>query len=520
MWQAVVTDLDQHARQFIADYDEIKITARLNGYRDVQINVAPNDPSSPDLLIAQRALKVYSATGAPRFNGQIWEPLERTSGGIKVVARDPYATFAWRRVRASTSYTATNNAGGPWDAGQIFADRIAVQNSYRNTYLRAGARQASANRVRKYDPGMLEHDLITNLANVANGYFFLIDPLDGVAGSMAEARVLYPNAGSTREEVRFEFGEGTLDNCSDYSTVQTLPRNRYVTSGAGDDGTGFSGRIAASAEDATSIATFGLFEDEDAFSDVSELATLQEHADASLALAPPTAVTLTPSADAPVLFRDFDVGDFVRAKIVDGSYLFYGWVRVLEATLTVDNNGDETTSAITLELLVGGGAATAHPEDLLRDLLDRFRRNIESLTRKVEAEAGNEAAPPAPPAPDPGTSETPPPDVTPPAPPPPAPSAPPTIANFSAIGITTSQIQVEADVDGAGQPTTVTVQVFRAGPTLVTTTDPASVGAGGHFSRFISSLSRSTSYDVTIYAENASGITSMTMTTSTLNVDP
>jgi hypothetical protein len=278
VWQALVTDLAGATRAFVQDYDAIQVTPSLNGYREASLSVDPLDDAAAELLIAERALKVYDAAGVLQFFGKVWEPLERTSAGVKVVARGPLAEFSWRRVRVQTSYTSGNNGTGPWDAGEIVADRIAIQNAYRNTYLRMGARQASTNRIRTYEPGLLESDVFAELVDAAGGFFLLEQPVDGTPGVMAQANVLYPAAGVAREEVRFEYGDGTIDNCVDYSYLQSLPRTRETVSSSDFAGN----RIAAIAEDAAAIARFGLFEDEETYSDVIDANLLQQQAQGDL----------------------------------------------------------------------------------------------------------------------------------------------------------------------------------------------------------------------------------------------
>lgn len=498
MWQALVTDLSGATRAFVQDYDAIQVTPNLNGYREATIGVDPLDDAASELLIAERALKIYDAAGVLQFNGKLWEPLERSSGGVKVVARGPLAEFSWRRVRAQTLYTATNNAGGPWDAGQIVADRIAVQNGYRNTYLAMGTRQASQNRVRTYDPGLLEADLIAELAGAAGGFFLLEQPIDGTPGVMAQANVFYPAAGVSRENVRFEYGPATIDNCVDYTYTQSLPRTRETVSSS--DATG--NRIAAIAEDAAAIARFGLFEDEETFSDVTDANLLQQQAQGDLRLTPPTTIQMTTGLEAPVLFKDFNVGDFVRVKIVHGGFSFFGWARVASATLNVDTSGVENTSSIALELLTGG-SPLGDPELAFYDQLDELRRRVEAIARAQQAAT----APPAAVGASSDPTYVPPPDPTPPPPPPPpAPEDPPTINSFTAVGqwdATGSPYGVfTIDADGLGNDAHVVVSLSPGGART------PSVDLGATEARVqlqISPLASNTTYTATATVTNAYG---------------
>jgi hypothetical protein len=90
---------------------------------------------------------------------------------------------------------------------------------------------------------------------------------------------------------------------------------------------------------------------------------------------------MTTGLEAPVLFRDFNVGDFVRVKIVHGGFSFFGWARVATATLNVDSSGVENTSAIALELLTGG-SPLGDPELAFYDQLDEIRRRLEAIDER------------------------------------------------------------------------------------------------------------------------------------------
>jgi hypothetical protein len=498
VWQAVVTDLNQVARAFVADYDAIQITPNLNGYRELSLAVDPLDDSAAELLVAERAIQVFDSHGGVQFNGQIWEPLERSSGAIKVVARGPLATFSWRRVRAATSYTATNNAGGPWDAGQILADRITIQNGYAPTRLRMGARQASQNRIRSYLPGQREDDVLAELVGAAGGFFFLENPLHGVANYMAEVVALYPAAGVSREDVRFEYGVGTIDNCSDYKVTQSLPRTREVVSSS--DATG--NRIAGAAEDAAAIARFGLFEDEEAFSDVVDITMLGQQAQGDLRLTPPTTIEMTPGLDAPVLFADFNVGDFVRVKIVHGAFSFWSWARVASATLSVTGDGVEATSAIALELLTGGNPL-GDPELAYYDQQDEIRRRLEALERASQVAT----PPPTASGSSSDPSYTPPPDPGPTPDPAPAPTNPPTINTFTALGFNKQRTQIGGDFTADVNPNGLATDVWF---TVAGATSPKqSITSDTVVKQRLGGQPGSTAFTVTCHAKNAAGETTM-----------
>lgn len=512
-WQLLSADNDAgRTLAFLDDFDSFTITPRLNGYAEVALTMATLDKASQGVAVGRTSIKAYQ-DGALRFNGKVWEPLERGPRDTSIVARDPLAEFLWRRVQADKDYTATNNAGGPWDAGLIAYDRLAIQNARRNTYLRAGTRQASINRLRGYTAGQRENEIFGELASAASGFFYRAVPLDGVANFMADLNIYYPNAGNSREEVRFEYGENTIDNLVDFKQTEMLPLNGMTVSGASDTG----GRLAQRAEDAASIASYGLFEDETGYTDVSDTTLLAQQAQARINPNPPLTLALTPGIDSPKLFTDFMVGDFVRVRILWGGIDLFTWARALEATLEVNKEGVESLSSITVEVVTGDQINTP-PEILWRTQQDDDRRRLEALERRVQNLSVSTAASPGAPAPGAGTGDPTPVDPTPPAPPPPpAPSQPPSISGLGAFGAwylgESPKGVFHADIDGHGQATTVYFEVVGRG-----NTGSQNVGTGGGTDAEFGGLAKNTAYTVIVHASNAAGETTASTGFTTPNI--
>ena len=557
-YQVFVTDFNGAVRAIVHEYKSMQLTRRLGDFSEFKLELDPREQAATEILIAERALKVYDGNHL-RYFGQVWEPLEITSSRFTVNSRDPFAGMAWRRVRAAVTYTAQ-------DAGAIAYARLAVQNGYRDTFmagqsaivragtltdespvvtglsstsdLRAGmavsglglwngpkvlsvdsssqitldkpvntsgsksgtgangsptitgisdtsdimvgqkitgtagfagtptilsktsssitvdvnssatgaitvlisqpasqsltfSENASTNRTITYDPGKREDEIVRELSAMAGGFFFRIDPLDGVAGKMGTLRVLYPDAGTTRAEVRFGYGENTVDNLADFRLVRMLPITRFTAASQDADG----GRIAAAAENAPAIAQFGLFEDEVAFTDLENTTLLQPTADAGTKPTPPLTIELTPNVNAPLLFDDFDVGDFVKLNIGYGPLEVQEWVRVIEAVVAIDKKGIATLDSVTVETLTGS-RINQDPARLFRAQLDANRTRLEALERRVQEITTTPAAAPGAPPPSggsDGSSDTPV-DTPPPPPPPPAPTRVPGVAMSQAFG--------------------------------------------------------------------------------------
>lgn len=464
---AVLTDLDGRPIEFLDD-ETFTITARVLGHGEAEVALGRGSGIAAKLDVARCAVQVYE-DATLRFFGKVWEPLSIGSGGITLPARGPLAEFLGRYAQAQKDYTSTNNAGGPWDAGQIAFDRLAIQNARRNTYLRAGTRAASVNRVRTVLPGTQEKDIIDELASAAGGFFYREAPVAGVSGVMADFDILYPDSGAERPEIAFGWGENTVDNCADYAFVKYLPRNFITAASSASSG----GRIAKAAQDAASIAAYGLFEEQTTWNDVTDATLLQQQADSSVKPEPPVTIELVAGADAPLLFRDFGVGDFVRVHVVDGGLEVLEWARVLEATLRKTEAGVVLLDNVSVELVVGG-AVTVAPSRLWRERMDENRRRIEALERRTQNISQTQVAAPAPPPPsEPGGGDgTPAEPTAPPPPPPAAPAAPPTISvaangvNYTSDGALIRGVDVTVTVDMKGQPGSVSIDVGGSGASL------------------------------------------------------
>jgi hypothetical protein len=313
----------------------------------------------------------------------------------------------------------------------------------------------------RYQPGKREDEILKELSSMYDGFYFKVNPVFGIPNKFGRLDLMWPDAGITRPEVRFEFGTGTLDNLTGYERQEMLPHNRHVSSSSSEAG----GRITGVFQDAESQAKYGLLEDETTYSEVSEVPLLEAFARADVRPTPPTTYTITPSPDAPLLFRDFDVGDFVRLTIRDKEQGVVAletseWARVTEASLTINANGVSWTSAISVETETGS-KPYENPERRWREAINELRWRQEMLERKVQNLDVPEADPPADPGGDEGSGDdgeggTPPGDPDPPDdPPPPPPADPPDISavradGYNQLGVGTYVI-VSVDLDPKGQ---------------------------------------------------------------------
>lgn len=353
---AYVADLTTLAgvRRGDLEYRGLKITRKLNGGMNASCSIDNRRAAAPEATIGNRVLRVYDdELDLIRFHGKLRDPHVRKPDMIELHAGSPYTLLDRRRLQVVFSRTAR-------DAGLILSDVIDAENARGATRLRmAAAIPASTNRDRTYEPGKSVQEIALQLAEVDDGFYFVEQPLDGVAGVYSELEIRYPGSGVDRPKARFEYGDDTYANVDDYTITETLPQNAVTATGAGDG----DAKLVSRKTDAGSIATYDLLEAEIAFSDVSIQATLDQHAQEHLRPLPGATITIAPidggaavagGTYVPRLWRDIDVGDVGRVTIHDGATVWDNvHVRLTEATIEISDTSAaaESLTGLVLEVV-------------------------------------------------------------------------------------------------------------------------------------------------------------------------
>ena len=125
---------------------------------------------------------------------------------------------------------------------------------------------------------------IIDVANLANGYEFLDRPVNsGATQGLLDAG---PTMGTDKPGVRFEYGEDTLRNVQAFGRSVGLPVNRaYIV---------YAGGNVGAADDATSIAKYGVLPTVEFRTELSDGALAVARAQALLRPNPPRIVSFSP----------------------------------------------------------------------------------------------------------------------------------------------------------------------------------------------------------------------------------
>lgn len=266
---------------------------------------------------------------------------------IAPTVHDPLALLDSRLRATAVTYTAQYPRA-------IVADLIAAENARATVHLRVAAGTAGPQRDRTYEQGKNVGEIIAQLADVDDGYYYRVDPVsdDVDPAIVAELVLLYPDSGVERAAARFEWGAGTIGNLTGVQVGILPPINRVTGFGAGEG----PDQLVVVEEDAGSQALHGLYEASVQHVDVVIEQTLRDHCTDALRPDPRRTLTLTVavpgSVFVPALWDDFDVGDQVPVLTRTASPVssYEGWATVTEATVSVDDQGNETLSGLQVVL--------------------------------------------------------------------------------------------------------------------------------------------------------------------------
>jgi hypothetical protein len=320
----------------------------------------PHDMAEADQLYTALGsglpqLRAY-LDGDLKFSGR-FAPLQESSdqdtSQATVTFKSPLAGLESRFRATEVTYTAD-------DQGDIAWALIEDENTKGATGLIEGTITATVTRDRTYEAGKQILEALVQLSEVENGAAFWETPLDPITngGALAEFNA-GPRPGDDRSAfVKFEVGDGTLDNCISVQREIKLPVNKATVFGdAGSSG---------SSSDAASQAKYGVWEATETRTDLT--GSLSERASAMLVPEPVQIVTFEPDpAEAPRPWDEWWLGDTVGFKADRDALQISTTARPRAIEIVLDDQGNE---------------AAWHVEWGDQRPLDRvFRERLRSLTR-------------------------------------------------------------------------------------------------------------------------------------------
>jgi hypothetical protein len=321
----------------------VSLTFVRNAPATVSFTLDLEESASGDLVATLRngipKLRAYR-DGTLVFSGQ-WSPMEEESGGGEQQTADLRATFRSPfdvLTRRFTAQTVTFTAD---DAGDIARALITTANAAATTGLGLGTTVATQTRDRTYEHKQVA-EAIVELSAVDGGFDFVERFVD--EGQVLAEFDVVAHQGEDQVDAVFEHGPGTLANVVRVTRRWLPPINRARVLGEGG--------IYGEKSSAASIAIYGEWWPPSipTASGVVEQATLDDKAIGLLRPVPLEIVEFEPDPVlAPQPWDDYWLGDTVPIRSRIGSLAFEASARINSITVTVDEEGNEASHALTFE---------------------------------------------------------------------------------------------------------------------------------------------------------------------------
>lgn len=354
-WAWETTDREGTTTGFVVPRQVI-IDRKLNG-STTAIVTADSDQAAD--LVMGRLVKGYRTPNAGgtrvlRVHNQVVQV--EGSGGLDAIERvQANTTDALWMLGQRQTYTEWIYTGVT--ARAIIDDQVSIDFGPGSTvglYI-ATTGDSGPPRDRLYDAGKNVGEIVSQLAAVDDGFYYRVDPYEGTSSEgkvlFSELVILYPQSGDDLD-IAFEYGAGGQGNLSAASVSVQPPANYVRAVGAGEVGS----QLTSVMFDEDSIEAFGLHGLALNLTDVSEQATLDQHALDALRPDPRTIYSCTPvrfGDNLPVPWEDFDVGDTVLLRLRGDSPYMRSTTRcrVTSFQVTIDDTGVESLTGMTLEVV-------------------------------------------------------------------------------------------------------------------------------------------------------------------------
>lgn len=322
---------------------------KRNAYAEATCTISHEDDAAFDLLNAvantgMPTLRCYrradnESRATLRFNGYLapfQEDIEEAAT-LSLTFRSPLGRLTGDGSDRGR-FTAANVVFVATDAGQIAKSLIDTTNSVDGPtgLATTGTIEVTKSRDRTYQFANVG-EAVTNLTNVLDGFDMYEAFVDDQGATLAALNIVAAQ-GQLRDATRFEYGADTLSNVRSLTRTTQPPINVAQVLGANG--------LVSTQPDAASITKYGVWMTQASASDVSEQATLDDKAKALLRPNPVKTINFVPDfglGNCPRPWDDFWLGDTVHFFARRGALSEDVQVRVNGVTVTIDDNGFETT---------------------------------------------------------------------------------------------------------------------------------------------------------------------------------
>lgn len=355
-----VCNLDGEVLVPVLERRQTSIDVALNGQRFAKFRVSVEDAAAAAIAPLKTLVKVKLGTSL-LFNGPILTaPLEDEA--LSVSAVDPSHRLARAYVNGLAPFEDE-------DQSEILAQLVEhadasaseLADDVRSHGIIRGTLPATRDRKRDYPDGKNIWEALVEMSEVIGGPDFELEPLDRTDGVVAQLNTAQRLGTDRTSQIRFEHAFG-IDNVSELRPEESGEIiNRAIVAGKSRKG---KKPDAWKAELRDSMRAYGIHESFEVASDIKEIQTLRDHAEAVVAASayPLTFFTLTPrvedSEGVPAFGPDGDywVGDTIGVESRQGLVERSLTGRITDATISEVEATGEVQVALTCEPhLISGG---------------------------------------------------------------------------------------------------------------------------------------------------------------------
>ncbi len=403
----------------IDQYDEDSLELAVNDIRTGTIKVSLEDPVVPLVESMSTRLKAW-LNNEIVLNAPIFLPDHKAGAGSDA---DTLTISATDNLRLATKFTLGFPVQTAVNQSEIMAllmehaDPIAAElaSGIPSHGIIRGSLAASVLRDRSYYDLSNIWELLLDLTQVIDGPDFELRPLDREDGVFAEFTTYFPRQGSDlSDSVILEYGVGA-NNATDFGWQPSGEQlvNRYIMAGATPEGAPTT--PAWISENLDSQRLYGIYEGTEVDPEISEMATLKEHADGVVASRafPLDFFTVQPAVleqdrdevgvGVPPRFgppgddtADFWLGDTIGTIARKGRLDKRLAGRVIGATLSTADSAGNVAVAITFAVPAGSAGVTGREAALTLAAPVEIAGSESTVPTEEPATPEGEAAPPPP----------------------------------------------------------------------------------------------------------------------------
>lgn len=316
-------------------------TTGISGVESASFQIRSDDNLWENIAAGSTNLKIFNTAGDLAMYGPVIADEEVGSGqGATVQCTASGQAWVFGKRFTGKDDAGVGNIYTDTDPAAIIVGDLAVLNVEQPTGVTVGTVNSFPTQTVTYLWKRFSDEL-SELGATNGSYEWNITYVDGTP-PVCQLNLVSQLGTDRSNSVFFEYGYGTLHNCSGYTRTRSMDNIATHVWAVGNGST-----IVGEADD-PAAETFQRYEDVVTYGDITDIGLLDALAIANVAVrrTPQTLVQLTPfPATAPKFGVDWFVGDIVAARVVvNNTVRVSGAARIWSAQIDIDELGNETAT--------------------------------------------------------------------------------------------------------------------------------------------------------------------------------